>query len=314
MIRNGYKSANFKPIIYTVNTCAFDSIFLIYASLYFDDQNYRKGLEPFLRHSNFAELIKKYFDNFKSNSTSEKTCELYDDRNVILNEIFSGSYYNKNDNMNKNRKYTFINCKTGIGGLFGQICFRFGENFASAIELKMCSKCATTTGKILPFVTIDHDVDLREIQKYICLELSQERLCTNCKRRCVIDKIFNDTLVLEVEPITAIEFQKPIPIQNLTNNITVGEMYEISAVIEFDPVIDHFRAHVKRKHKLWKTYDDMTPSESDTDISKEIFPYLLFYSKKSYQLAKHDDFKTTLLSFFEKNKLRKPLIRKVKLR
>lgn len=180
--------------------------------------------------------------------------------------------------------------------------------------MKICSKCETTTGKILYFVPIDHEGDLREIQKYLDLELSQERLCTNCKCRCVVDKILNDILVLEVEPITDIEFQKPIPIENLTNNITAGEMYEISAVVEFDPTIDHFRAHVKRKHKVWKTYDDMLPSETDTDISKEIFPYLLFYSKISYQLAKHNDFKTTLLSFFQKNKLRKPLIRKVKLR
>ncbi len=82
--------------------------------------------------------------------------------------------------MIKNRNYTFIDCKTGIGGLFGQICIPFGENFASAIELKICFKCETTTGKILPFVTIDPDVDLREIQKYLRSGLSLERLCKNC--------------------------------------------------------------------------------------------------------------------------------------
>lgn len=285
---------------------------MIYACSYFDDQNYQKGLESFVGHSQFTELITKYFDNFKSKAPLEKKRDLYDVRNFILNEIFSGSYYKKSDNVIKNRNQIFIDCSTGIGGFFGQICTQFGENIASAIELKICSMCETTRGKILPFLTIDDDFELRKIQKSICSGLSQDRLCTNCKSRCVIDKVLNNILVLEVEPNVKIEFQKTIPIQHLTNTITIEKQYELLAVVEFDPSIQHFISHVKRKRNVWKTYDDLKPSETDTDITQEIYPYLLFYTKSHF--TAYNDFNTTLLSFFDNNKLRKPLIRKVKIR
>lgn len=217
--------------------------------------------------------------------------------------------------MMKNCQHIFINCQTGVGGLFGQICTHFGETIASAIELKICSMCETTTGKILPFFTINYNnVDLRDIQKSISPGLSQDRLCTTCKSPVVIDKILNDILVLEVEPNTEIEFQKTIPIQNLTGTITIANKYELLAVVEFDPTIAHFLSHVKRKNNVWKTYDDLSSSESDADITKEIYPYLLFYKQKTYHLADYNYLKTTLLSFFHENTLRKPLVRKVKSR
>lgn len=314
LIRNGYKSTRIIPNIYTVNTCAFDSVFLIYVCIYFDNQYYREALELFVGQSRFSELIKKIFDIVQSKAQGEKMLDLYDDRNCILKKIFSSSYYKKWDNMTNNLQYIYINCKTGIGGMFGQICLQFGENIASAIELKICCTCETTTGKILPFFAIDsNNIDLRDIQKSITTGLSQNRLCSTCKSRCVIHKILNDVLVLEVEPHIKIEFQKTISIQNLADTITIANKYELLAVVEFDPKIDHFLSHVKRKNNIWKTYDDLKSFESDTDITKDMYPFLLFYKQETYHLTDYNYFKTTLLSFVHNNKLREPLVRKVKI-
>lgn len=306
-----------KPSIVTVNTCGFDSIFLIYTALYFDYQNYREEIELFVGHSNFSELIKKYFDIFKSKSTSKSklkskassvSSDLYDDRNHILKELFTGGYYRKSDNVIKNNKNIFINCETGIGGLFGQICLEIGYNFASAIEMKFCCNCGTTKGTILPFLTIDaSDVDVCNIQKSISSDHSKNKLCIACRHDCTIEKIYNNVLVLEVEPNVDVESQTTVAIQNLEGSIKVEKTYHLFAVIEYKPTISHFVSHVKRKSNVWQTFDDMKPSETETDKKEEILPYMLFYRNGGCD----DDFKTSLLSFVKENKIRKPMIRQV---
>lgn len=251
---------------------------------------------------------------FKSKASSESWCDLYDDRNHILKEIFSAQIYKKRDNVIKNSKDMFINCSTGLGRFFGEICLQIGENIATAIELKICSNCKTTRGKILPFLAIgSDDVDLCNIQKSISPG-RQDRLCSDCKRQCTIDKVYNDILVLEVEPIIDIPLQRSVAIENLTDTITVGTKYKLFAVIQFVPKINHFLSHVKRKSGTWKTYDDLSSTETDTDVTEEILPYMLFYINDGYKLAFKNDFQTTLLSFFHNDKLRKPLMRKVKIR
>lgn len=317
VFRNGYGSKNCRPTILTINTCAFDSIFSIYTCLYFDDPKYREYTKLFVAHSNFSELIKKYFDVFNSKSklkaSSESSQELYENRNNILNELFSGSYYRKTSNVIKNSTDIFINCATGIGGFFGQICLETSENIASAIETKICCNCETTKGKILPFLTIDvNDIDFRDIQKSI---LSSNRsldiLCKVCKRECVIDKIFNNILVLEVEQNNNVESQTMVAIKDITGAITVERTYDLFAVIQYNPTIQHFLSHVKRKRDVWKTYDDLKCSETETDTAEDILPYMLFYVNYRKKPGTENAFETTLMSFFEKNKLRKPMMRKV---
>lgn len=312
VFRNGYKSTCSKPTITTINTCAFDSIFSIFTCIYFDDPNFREYTELFVGRSDFRELIKKYFDTFNSKSKSKNSLkssgELYDYRNQILNEIFSASNYRKSGNVIKNKSHMFIDCTTGIGGLFGQICMETSENIASSIEIKICHQCGVTNGKILPFLAIDvDDIDFENIQKSISFDRSKDKFCRHCKLECVIDKLYNNTLVLEVEPNKDIQSQNPISIQKLTESITVEKEYQLFGVIEFNPTITHFVAHVKRRGNAWTTYDDMKTVETETDITKDILPYLLFYKICTANNA----FMSTLLSFFQNGKLQKPMMRKV---
>lgn len=71
IIRNGHTSVvtskNYKRTIVTYNTCGFDSVLSIYASLYFDNPCFRG---TFFGQSKFGLFIKAYFDTFNPKNKS----------------------------------------------------------------------------------------------------------------------------------------------------------------------------------------------------------------------------------------------------
>lgn len=153
VFRNGHTShvasLNGRRTIVTYNTCGFDSSL----SIYFDDPHFG---EIFFGHSKFAVLVKSYFDTFNSKLKirSLEMNKLYDDRNIILKEIFSNDYYKNCKNVKKNGEMIFIDCVTGIG----QLCLELCHNIGSAIEKKTCGKCKKTFAKVLPFFSIPPNV------------------------------------------------------------------------------------------------------------------------------------------------------------
>lgn len=137
-----YENGDETETIKTYNTCAFDSIFSTYACLYFDDASFRSYLDvsSSLFHSKFTELVDLYFATITSTHTlkhsSKEWKALYDDRNKILQEIFSSEYYARSPNLLQYDNITVINCKTGLGEFFVQLSNK-SEIIASAIESKM---------------------------------------------------------------------------------------------------------------------------------------------------------------------------------
>lgn len=205
---------------------------------------------------------------------------LYDDRNHILRDIFTSTYYKKDAQIIKNSKDMFIDCKTGVGTFFGRLCNDMAESIASGIQLKICTKCYVTNGIILPFLSINME-NIEYIQNSIATDRSHERLCNVCKREYKVKKIYNNVLTVEIEPIEG-EAQEKIAIQNLSGIKLQGRSCELVGVIQYDATINHFVAHVKRKTKVWKTYDDMKASEFDTDVTVEIMPFMLFFRCGNY--------------------------------
>lgn len=285
MFRNGYStvdaSRNSRHTIVTRNTCGFDSIFSIYICLYFDDENFR---ERFIGQSKFAKLVKSYYETFSSKTgfDSSEISKLYSDRNFILKEIFTnGSHYK---NVDKSEGIIRIDCNTGIGKLMGQLCLEMCPHIGSVIETKFCEKCKKTTGNVLPFIPISPvALDLRNIQKSIRLPFPKDRLCNDCKGKCIVKKHYNNILALEVEPNISVKLQKKISIQNLTQTIVVEKDFHLFGVIQFDPILRHFKSHIKRKNRNWLTYDDIQHTEIETRDSnlesQEMLPYMLFYMK-----------------------------------
>lgn len=142
-----------------------------------------------------------------------------------------------------------------------------------------------TNGTALPFIPISPiGLDLRNIQKSIRLPFTKDRLCKECNGKCIVKKTYNNIIALEVEPSTTVKHQKKIFIQHLTPTILIEKEFYLYAVIEFDPVLRHFKSHVKRKHQNWKTYDDIPSTQIDTVESvvekEEMLPYMLLYVRK----------------------------------
>lgn len=277
--------------IITYNTCSFDSIFAIYASLYFKDPNFREFLDisSLFFHTKFTALVHLYFETV---STAElEDAQIFSvwkilnrDRNIILKETFSSNYYEKLPNLKKDNKTILINCKTGLGEFFAQLSMN-NEIISSGIETGTCHSCKITKTKIVPFLPVSIDSDVNNIQRSIDSNFVKNRFCQNCKKKVIVDRVFNKILAIDIEPNRQIQNKRHFFFQNLSQNIILdkesGNEYKLCGVIDFDPVLSHFTAHVKRKNGEWSQFDDMKDSEIKTDETKEILPFMLFYITES---------------------------------
>lgn len=264
IFHNGHQTKHDNKTIATYNTCAFDSIFAVYACLYFDSPNFREHLDVsnLLFYSKFTALVQLHFETFSTSvkSTSQPKLldnlawnELYEYRNIILNEIFSHDCYKQSQNLTNSGAITYINCKTGIGRFYFQLCIEMSEIIASSVENKICINCETIKGKIRPFLTVNIiGLDLKNIQESIDVKFSKKRLCMDCKTESMFSRVLNNILALEVEQDNDIQYQTKISLQHLTHTINVGKPYKLIAVVQFDPALNHFVSHVKRKNGEWK--------------------------------------------------------------
>lgn len=307
IIRNGHTSIvtskNYKRTIVTYNTCGFDSLLSIYTCLYFDNPSFRG---TFFGQSKFAAFVKAYFDSFNQKNDSknfaktEDLKKLYDERNVLLKEMFTLQFYSKSKNMKKNGDIIHIDCSTGIGGFFGQLCLEMCNNIGSSIETKTCGKCERTTGTVLPFISVfTIDLDLGNIQESIRLQSSKNRSCKYCKSKCVMKRVLNNLVALEVEPNIAVGLQKKISIEDISQTIEMGKNLQQFAIVEYDPSLRHFKSYIKRKNVEWLIYDDMQLSEIKAKETEEVLPYMLFYLKTEDD----SEYQDTLHSLFRENRL-----------
>lgn len=287
VLQNGCDTRYGNQILTTQYTCAFDSIFSIFVCLYADNLNFRADID--FNSSKFSELIKTFFHttNSMSQSKSSGLEKVYIDRNIVLNDLYSNWCLN-NISMNSYRKY--IDCRVGIGDLYGRLCSQIEENIASVMEEKTCNNCDTKTSRFLPFLTLIPIVkNLQEVQNSIDVSFSRRRSCTICKNDCDVKKYYNNLLVLEVEPES--QLHKNIALKNLPQTIIVDHKeYELCAAVNYDHTIKHFSALVRRLKKEWQCYDDIKSScEMNTEDS-EINPFLLFY----ISIKHSNDFKKSM--------------------
>lgn len=297
VLQNGYKAQLGNQIIITQNTCGFDCILSVFVCLYFDNFNFQAHIDS--SHSKFSVLVKTFANTTTSSSTMEK---VYLDRNIVLYEIYS-KWCSSLNNISKEKDTIHIDCNTGIGGFYAQLCFQMDENIASAIEERTCQYCNTTKGKLLPFITlILHVRCLQNLQKLIDATISH-RSCIVCKNDYAIKKYYNNLLVLEVEPRNEFELKKRVVLKDLSQTIKLDDKeYILCAVIQHDPAINHFTALVRRINDEWKCYDDIKLSESSIIDSIETNPFLLFYLSTD----NNTDFQTSFSSFLCGNIPRQP--------
>lgn len=172
-------------------------------------------------------------------------------------------------------------CKTAISGLFSSMCKTNADILSSRRRIQRCSKCTSETLSESPFLNCNIDnFDFKNVQKSIVAE--KTRVCDTCLNKTMeIEENFYDIVAIDCESLNEIE-QAPIAIKDIENRIQLkGDEYELLAAIEYDRDIEHFTAHIKRKLNNWETYDDLSRLINDTNISQEIFVFIIFYKRVS---------------------------------
>lgn len=195
------------------------------------------------------------------------TRQTYTARNKILYSLAGWT--------GKIMKLTSLNCETGLGGIFANLC-KSNELLASSIMLKTCDSCESRFRLVRPFLPVAiSNLDPTCLQSYIVDPTEQPELCPECKCICSTEHRFNPVLALEVEPISAASTQT-YRVGDLTSQIQVNKKnWNLAGVVE--GVGGHFICHMLRKNNVWETFDDLSTKVVHLDTSKELTIFMMLY-------------------------------------
>lgn len=268
-LKNGHQSRHGKQVIVTTNTCAFDTVFNSFASIYSNNSFFREQANS----SKIRRLIKSLFCVVDNPSEQNIVLQhVYDKRNLILKDLYTN--WCKNSVQTKNDTIS-IDCLTGIGGLFSRICLHMDSSLASSIEKKTCKNCKTQTRVILPFIKTTGDViDFAKVGDYIDVKCKQ-RICTACREKCDTEKQFNNVVVLEVEQRSKLFSGAKVLLKNICSTLEINnEKYSLCSVMHHSS--QHFIAYTRENGK-WKCYDDLKKSARNVDDLIQVNPFMLCF-------------------------------------
>lgn len=271
ILKNGHKSRHGKEFIITTQTCAFDTIVSSFATMYLQFSHVREQIDS--SGSKISELIKSLFSRTSSSHCSDFK-ETYANRNIILKELYLG--WCKSSNFRKNNDTTYIDCTTGIGGLFARMCLKLDQNFVSGVQEKNCRKCKTVHTKHLTFLkTTRKVINLAKINDYVDRNLPEK--CYTCNSQCEISMSYNNIVVLETEPATVKRNQK-IALENVCPTLDIDKtLYRLCAVMHYQIELNHFVSYTRQSDNSWRCADDLRKSEQKVDASTVTNPFILCY-------------------------------------
>lgn len=257
ILANGFTGTGFE----TSNTCAFDCIFSTYACLYSDYTKFTTAIDERQSSSELCAFIRK------TSMQKKIVRKTYIDRNKML--------YNLAGESGKLKKLTSLDCETGVGDLFANICKK-NDFFATSLLNRTCHECEFAARLVRPFLPIAaREIDLCNLQMYIADPSMQEEFCPQCKHVCIAEHHFNPVLALEVEPISS-DVQKQFKVEDLTPQIRVNEtIWNLCGVIENKG--RHFICHMLRSSNVWETYDDLSAKMTHLEKSEPLAIFMMFY-------------------------------------
>lgn len=227
ILKNGHTNGN----ISTSNTCCFDSIFSVYATLYTDGYLQQPNV-PNL----FFDFIKRTFQKGSRNVYQQ----IYNDHNVLLNKIYSSSSLKKSVTCIKN--CTDINCMAGVGELFSAMCKGDCKTLASLIVSRKCH-CNEREEIVRPLISTNpRNLNLNQLTKNLNIlnEFEFTKMCKGCKTFKVVTFEYSNILAVEVEPISRSQVGCTC-ISEISPQITIEKInYSLYGVIEHVHQAAHF--------------------------------------------------------------------------
>lgn len=267
LLKNGYRSNK----IITTHTCPFDSIYAVAATAFIDYCQINEAFK--IAADNNAEFSSFVINVFQC--ADKKFKAVYEERNRILQNLF---LHVDSKRVVTTGQQACIDCKAGIGSMFAQIILRSEPHLASYLLKTNCSVCEFKSQRVCPFVPLaSGNINLSSITPHIRIGAGT-KFCEECHNKLIKTFEFQNIITFEVEPSSAehVKF-KPSEIQSV---ITIeNNTYELFGMIEYDPALEHFVAHVKRKSNYWYTFDDLANRVHGFNFNNkgQIEVFMLFY-------------------------------------
>lgn len=271
VLLNGFRKIGEKGhITITSNTCAFDSLFSVFAAAYLNSLSIKQTFDR--ADSVFIKFIKD------ACSLSVEKEKVYTDRTTIIRNILTSHKYKNAIKIDEN--VTSVNCMTGLSSFFAKISDK-NESVCSIEVNKNCQVCKYDKTYSLPFLPTDLSMIKLETIENSIITPSSISHCEMCRNNILNSFNFSDLLVLDVEmDKSKLKF---IRITDITKTICVQNTeFDIFAVIEYVEKSHHFVAHVNEGSGLWQSYDDL-----DTNVQRNLrnskkymFVFMVFYLRK----------------------------------
>lgn len=287
LLQNGHRKYYSKShSIFTYNTCSFDAIFQIFATVFIDYESMKTRFEK-TEKSEFCSMITLAFNN-------EQT-ELR-----MMNDI-----YERRDNI-----FKIIHAAKVITTDSGLIAIDSNSNITYTIEhvlpffsyakTKYCSTCPNSIDSHRVFVDINlqtfanENVSIQDLNSHIKNELLLEKRkskCTNidCSGVFQINMKFNEIIMIDLQIDGQMKNNNKVKNKLFSINDApqvlelFGTNFKILALAEFikksESINDvgHYIAHIRRFNNQWETYDDTSNRIISPNCNRQVEIHTLFY-------------------------------------
>lgn len=262
------------------NTCAFDSIFSIYAAAYLDFRSISIRMDE--HECVLAEFIAKSIKN--------KGYKFHEARADLLYNIYASNTEYK-DAIRGDSNITTLNCFTALGPFFMKLA-KSNSIIMSIQHEKTCDTCKDKFSSDLPLIPVSlENVCLQNIERNLSHSYASKRSrCATCDGEHSKEHRLADLIAIDVEP-TEPTCEKICDIKDTI--VIQNTQFKFYGLIEYVPTKQHFVAHVLRSNKKWQSYDDMCHKVPTNEVKKfanqEKLVFMLFYIKESVYIDKTND-------------------------
>lgn len=284
ILSNGYTNPTGNPKVVTENTCAFDSVFQVFAASYIDVHHFDNIIKDNAPTHLLCDMICTLFDN------NSKQNSVYIKRNKLLLEYFTGKPFL--EKITKN--LISINCHCTFDYIFQKIC-KANPFLNSVKQIKQCVECdEIIEEKHLPYVPIKtnrEDFKIADLQSMIpCMMLKSKQRCDKCSKLFSIYRELNSVIVIDIDnPVISSEMLeknhkndylpiKKVQISDIPGSISCrSNNYRIFGIIERRAIADgHYVAYIKREDE-WNIYDDISNQKPKNTTNASVLAVALFY-------------------------------------
>lgn len=287
ILSNGHRKYYGKQSsVLTYNTCAFDTIFQIFAAIFIDYEHIQNRFEE-NEEAEFYSMIAATF-NYEKKGSGLMT-DLYERRFGILKRVYAEKIISTTSGL------LTIDCNSNIAYT---IEHAMPQSFFSYSRVKHCNSCSNSVLSRRVFIDINLElfasetVSIQDLNEHINIDLlcevKKSKCTTNlCSGMIEIDTTFSEVVVIDLQLIDE-KLNKIFSINEVPQELDLrGIKYKIFAMAEYikksGETIGHYIAHVRRFNNQWETYNDLLKVTEIPSCNRRAEIHTLFYIQQNLQ-------------------------------